>query len=149
MHEQGADQPSAPGSGVTLAPGVSVPGDAVRFAFSRSGGPGGQNVNKVATKAELRIALGVLSISPSARHRLIALAGRRLTDAGDLVIVSESERSQGRNRDECLSKLRDLLVRAMAEPKVRRRTRPTKGSKERRLREKKARGEIKKRRQGG
>lgn len=139
-----------PGAGtLDLAPGVRVPGAAVTVAFSRSGGPGGQNVNKVSTKAELRIRLDEIPISHRARARLAGLAGRRLTDAGELLLVCESERSQSRNRAECFEKLRDLLVQAMAEPKVRRKTRPTRGSVERRIREKKSRSDIKRGRGGG
>jgi ribosome-associated protein len=149
--------------GQALAPGVVVPSGAVRWAFSRSAGPGGQNVNKLATKAELRIAIEDLPISGRAKGRLRAAAGRRVIGAetvvdedgrsrergGELVLTSESQRSQGRNKDECLEKLRELLVGAMAEPKVRRKTKPSKSSKARRLEGKKRRGEIKRGRAGG
>lgn len=121
----------------------------VQFSYSRSSGPGGQNVNKLSTKAELRLRIADLPISHRARERLAGLAGRRLTEAGELIIVSETERSQSANREECLTKLRALLVQAMHEPKVRRKTRPSKGSKERRLREKKSRSEIKRGRTKG
>ncbi len=126
-----------------LAPGVRAPAGILRFAYSRSGGPGGQNVNKVSSKAELRVALSDLPISDRARHRLADAAGRRVTDEGVLLLVSEVHRSQSRNKTECLEKLRDLLVAAMAEPKHRRKTKPTRGSKERRLTEKKVRGDVK------
>ena len=142
-----------PTGGVSIAPGVRVPEGMLRFSFARSGGPGGQNVNKVATKAELRIAVEDLPISGRAKRRLRGLAGRRIVGAaadaagfesgGDLVLDSESHRSQSQNKAECLEKLRELLVAAMAEPKVRRKTRPTRGSKERRIEAKKQRGEIK------
>jgi len=147
--------------GVEVAPGVVVPASALRLSYVRSSGPGGQNVNKVATKAELRVSLADLPISERARRRLATLAGSRLVggddaaggdavgaDGGEVLIVSQSERSQARNRAECMDKLRDLIVRAMAEPKIRRKTRPTRGSIERRLEAKKARSEIKRRRQG-
>ena len=148
-------EPGAPAEGVEIAPGVAVPAAALRFSFARSSGPGGQNVNKLATKAELRVSLADLPLPDRARRRLATLAGSRLVgddaaqpEAGEVLIVSQSERSQARNRAECLEKLRDLLVRAMAEPKVRRKTRPSRGSVERRLEAKKSRGEIKRRRQG-
>ncbi len=134
---------------VEIAPGIGVASAALRFAFSRSSGPGGQNVNKVSTKAELRVALVDLppGVSWQARERLTKLAGWRLLEQGErgpeLLVVSDSERSQARNRAACLQRLRELLVAAMAEPKVRRKTRPTKGSRERRLESKKRRGEIK------
>lgn len=156
---------AGPVGGVQLAPGITVPAAALRFSFARSSGPGGQNVNKLATKAELRVALADLPLSDRARRRLTGLAGKRLVGeaaaesggeaggagaaAGEVVIVSQSERSQARNRAECMEKLRELLVRAMAEPKVRRKTRPTRGSVERRLEAKKTRSDVKKRRQRG
>jgi ribosome-associated protein len=142
--------PNLPPSGaIELAPGVRVPEAMVRFAYSRSSGPGGQNVNKLSTKAELRIAIGELPISARAKERLAGLAGRRMTDAGEVLIVSETERSQSANKAECLAKLRALLIEAMHVPKVRRKTKPSRGSKERRLSEKKSRGNIKRGRSGG
>lgn len=137
-------EPEASDAGLLeLAPGVRASAGILRFAFSRSGGPGGQNVNKLSTKAELRVALPDLPISDRARHRLATAAGRRITDEGVLVLVSEVHRSQSRNKTECLDKLRELLVASMAEPKHRRKTKPTRGSKERRLTEKKVRGDVK------
>ncbi len=136
------------GGPVRLAPGVEVPADALRWSFARSGGPGGQNVNKVNTKAELRVALGALGLRERAALRLKAALGKRLTDEGDVLIVSQSERSQSANKDECLERLRELVLAAMVEPKIRRATRPTRGSKERRLKEKKSRGQIKRGRRG-
>lgn len=148
----------APGGGVMLAPGLTVPEAVLRWQYSRSGGPGGQNVNKVSTRAELRLAVEDLPISGRALGRLRELAGRRIVGTetaveestglvrergGDLVIVSESERSQSGNRSECLRRVRELLVRAMAEPKVRRKTRPSRASRERRLESKSRRSEIK------
>lgn len=143
--------------GAEIAPGVRVPEHLLRFSFARSGGPGGQNVNKLETKAELRIGLDDLPISGRAKARLRDMAGDRVLGVetfidelgktrhrgGELMIVSQEHRSQSQNKGECLKKLRDLLVRAIPEPKVRRKTKPSKGSKERRLNEKKVRGEIK------
>ena len=134
---------------LVLAPGVSVPRDRVRIEFSRSSGPGGQNVNKLSTRCQLRIAVDDIPIHPDARLRLAALAGHQITASNDLLIDCESERSQSRNRDECFAKLRDLIVRAMVRPKPRRKTKPTRGSVERRLGEKNRRSEIKKGREGG
>lgn len=126
--------------GVEIAPGVAVPSDTLRFSFAQSGGPGGQNVNKRATKAELRLRLDDLPIPGDARERLADLAGRRLTEAGELVITSEEYRSQARNRAACLERLREMIVRALVRPRRRRPTRPTRGSVERRLTEKKQTG---------
>lgn len=137
---------STPGSGdgfLTLAPGVVVPRDAVTLSYTASRGPGGQNVNKRATQAELRVAMAAIPLDPGARARLAALLGRRLTAAGDILITSAEHRSQAQNRGECLERLRELLVRAMARPKPRRRTRPSRGSVERRLEAKRTRADIK------
>jgi ribosome-associated protein len=136
--------------GIELAPRVRVPASALRIQFARSGGPGGQNVNKVNTKAELWIALADLAphLTDRAMMRLEQLAGRRLTKEGELHFTSETHRSQERNRLENLERLRELLVRAMVEPKVRRKSKPSKAAKQRRLDQKKRRGVIKARRQG-
>src|SRR4051812_37463595 len=128
----------APGS-VTLAPGVYIDAGMLAFSFASSSGPGGQNVNKKATKAELRVPLYFLPIPEDARHRLAVLAGQRLTASGELVITSDEHRSQNRNKAECLARLRKLVVRAMVVPRPRRPTRPSRGSVERRLQSKKTR----------
>jgi ribosome-associated protein len=143
------DDPARPPSGVEVAPGVMVPDEALRFSFVQSGGPGGQNVNKRATKAELRIRLADLPLEPDAIERLAESAGRRLTEGGELLITSEEHRSQARNRAECLDRLRELVVRAQVRPRRRRRTRPTRGSVERRIKEKKQTGERKRTRRSG
>src|SRR5437868_6903608 len=96
-----------PPNSIAIAPGVLIPHSAVTFSFSRSSGPGGQNVNKVSTRAELRVRLDDLPISAGARERLAALAGFRLTDAGELVIAADEHRSQSRNKAEALARLRD------------------------------------------
>ncbi len=136
-------------AGVRLAPGVHVPESSLRFSFASSAGPGGQNVNKKATKAHLRIAVADLPLRPEALDRLRGLAGAALIDADELLIASDEHRSQGRNKDECLDRLRALIARALVRPKVRRPTKPSKGSKLRRLSEKKSRGAIKRSRQSG
>jgi ribosome-associated protein len=138
----------APLGGIEIAPGVRVGGDVLRLSYSRSAGPGGQNVNKLSTKAELRVWLRELPIPHRALARLRAFAGSRVTDAGELLLVAQSERSQTRNREICLEKLRELVVRAMVEPKVRRKTKPSRGSVERRIREKKSRSQVKRDRRG-
>ena len=132
-----------------LAPGVVVPASAVEFSFVASGGPGGQNVNKRATKAELRVRLTDLPIPGDARARLEELAGRRVSESGEIVIAADEYRSQGRNRAACLERLRELIVRAMVRPKRRRATRPSRGSVERRLEGKRTRSAVKRGRAGG
>jgi ribosome-associated protein len=137
-NDQPVDVPSA--NSIPLAPGVFVPESALTYSFSRSSGPGGQNVNKLSTKAELRLSLAELPIPADAKHRLADLAGARLTDAGELIIVADEHRSQSRNKSEALARLRELIVRALVRPKKRRPTRPSKGSVERRIEAKKREG---------
>jgi ribosome-associated protein len=102
-----------------------------------------------ATKAELRVRLADLPIHGEARARLAEQASHLVTADGELVIVADENRSQARNKDACLDRLRALVVRAMVRPKPRRKTRPSRGSVERRLTEKKVVGERKRRRRGG
>ncbi len=129
--------------GVEVAPGLVVPDQALTFTFITSAGPGGQNVNKRATRCVLRVTLADLPIPPDARDRLRAAAGHLITDAGELVLSGGRHRSQERNRADCLDRLRELLLAALARPKLRRKTRPSRASKERRLAAKKHRGQIK------
>lgn len=129
--------------GIEIAPGLRIAEDVLRFSYSSSSGPGGQNVNKRATKAELRVALAAIPVPARAVERLARLAARRLNDEGDIVITSDEHRSQGQNRSECLERLRELIVAALAEPKIRRKTRPSRGSVERRLADKSRRSERK------
>lgn len=142
-------EPPAAGGAIELAPGVSVAEGVLVFSYTTSRGPGGQNVNKKATRAALRVRLADLPIPHDARDRLAGLLGRRLTDEGVAVISGGEHRSQGQNRAECLERLRDLLVRSLARPKVRRRTRPSRGAVARRLESKKKRGDLKRSRTGG
>jgi len=131
--------------GIELGPKVWTDREQLRFGFSRSSGPGGQNVNKVNTKTELRVSLAALhGISDRAVVRLRNLAGRRLTAEGDLLLSADAERTQESNRRACLEKLRGLIAEALIEPKVRKKSKPSKGSKKRRLESKKRQGEKKK-----
>jgi ribosome-associated protein len=104
------------------------------WSFVRASGPGGQNVNKVATAAQLRFDLaGTESLEPAVKQRLRALAGRRVSEDGSLIIIARNQRTQEGNRREALERLTDLVRRALVPPKVRRATRPTRASRERRL----------------
>ena len=130
--------------GIELAPGVSVPADALRMQFSRSSGPGGQNVNKLATKAELWLPFDAIrGLSPGAIERLRALAGRRVTSKGEIHLVSESERGQEGNKWATLQRLRQMIVQAKVEPKVRKKRKVSRASKAKRLEAKKRRADIK------
>jgi len=127
-----------------VAPGVYLPDSELDFTFSRSSGPGGQNVNKLNSKAMLRVPFEALEdqLHPAAIRRLARLAGSQATEDA-LVITSDEHRSQRANRNACLDKLRDLIVRARHRPKRRKPTRPTRASVRRRLNTKRERGEKK------
>jgi ribosome-associated protein len=131
--------------GIELASGVWTDKEQLRFGFSRSSGPGGQNVNKVNTKTELRVNLAALhGISDRALARLRNIAGRKLLPDGDLLLSADTERTQESNRRACLDKLRTLLEQALVEPKIRKKSKPSKAAKKRRLDTKKRQGEKKK-----
>ena len=112
--------------------------------FVRSSGPGGQNVNKVSTAVQLRFdAANSPSLPERVRAKLLRLAGTRATTNGVIVITAERHRSQSRNRADAIERLTELILEAARPVKVRRATKPTRGSKERRLEEKKRRGNVK------
>jgi ribosome-associated protein len=136
-------------AGLELAPGVRAPLGAVRFQYARSGGPGGQNVNKLNTKAELWVPVAALQgLTGRAAARLRLAAGKRLTQADEIHLSAESERSQEGNRQAVLQRLREMIVHAQREPKVRKRTKPSRAARQRRLDAKRHRSEIKAGRRG-
>jgi ribosome-associated protein len=157
-----------------ICPSLTIPADLLHFTFARSSGPGGQNVNKLATRAQLRVPLAALAtlVSPTPRppvpassetpafrrsaeardrslppssfaHRLAQFAGSHLTPSGDILITADESRSQRQNRQACLDRLHELLLRALHKPRPRRPTRPSKGSRQRRLSAKRLRGQAK------
>ena len=131
-----------------VRPGVEIPDSDLEVAFIRSAGPGGQNVNKVASAVQLRFLMARNStLRDDVKSRLRALAGQRMTDADELLIVARSHRSQEQNRREAEERLCDLVRRALIAPKKRHATKPTRASKERRL-DGKARSQKNKRLRG-
>ncbi len=123
---------------------LAIPMDELRWDYVRSGGPGGQNVNKVNSKVLLRWNPGSSpSLPEPLRARLLTQLASRLTGDGDLLITSQATRDQGRNVEDCLDKLRVLILKAARPPKTRRPTRPTLGSKLRRVEDKSRRSDVK------
>lgn len=132
-----------------LRPGLVVPGAELRIEAVRSGGPGGQNVNKVASKIVLRFApLASKAFDDAQRARLEERLAGRLNAEGELVLHASTQRERLRNLEEARARLAGILLGALARPKKRVATRPTRGSKRRRLDGKRRRGEVKRARRG-
>lgn len=122
--------------------------DEFQITFARSGGPGGQNVNKRETKAILRWPVTASSnLRDDVRERFMNAYGRRITAEGELVLTSQRYRDQARNIEDCLEKLREMIAAAAVRPKPRKATKPTRASKERRMQSKRERTQKKQQRQ--
>lgn len=126
-------------SDIRITTQIVIPRSEIRFSFVRSSGPGGQNVNKVASKAVMRWpASSSIAIPDDVRVRLLVSCARRINDRGELVLTSQRYRDQAKNIDDCLEKLHDLIAAAAVAPKKRKRTKVSKAAKERRLKQKRA-----------
>ncbi len=134
---------------LVITPLLVIPDEDLEWKFIRASGPGGQNVNKVSSAVQLRFLLAANATLPAAvKQRLRRSAGQKALDDGSILIAARSERSQEQNRREALDRLEALIRAALVEPKIRRKTRPTLASKERRIDAKKKRGSTKRHRQG-
>ena len=132
---------------VQVAPGLAIPEDELDERFILAGGPGGQNVNKVATAVQLRFDVaGSPALPPEVRQRLLRIAGARVTADGVLVMTARRYRTREANRRDARARLAALVARALAAPRPRHATRPTRGARERRLQDKARRGAVKRQR---
>ena len=121
---------------IEITPNLAIDERDVTVEFIRATGPGGQNVNKVATAVQLRFDVTHTNFPPGVKQRLTKLAGRRLTDDGILIIEARRYREQERNRQDAMDRLIDLLRKATEKPKTRRKTKPSAAAREKRLKSK-------------
>ena len=126
-----------------ITPSFSIDERELHFDFIRSAGPGGQNVNKVATAVQLRFDVRASALPEEAKERLLALAGHRATAEGELLIEARRYRAQEQNREDATQRFVELVRKALLPPKPRKKTRPTVASKAKRLEQKKRKGEVK------
>ena len=126
---------------------VTIPASELQFIASRSSGPGGQHVNKTDSRIQVRWNIPTTSaLSDFLKRRVMMALSTRLTDDGDLLLASDSNRSQRRNRDDVIQRLAALVREALVPPKPRRKTKPTRASRQRRLDDKKRRSDVKRQR---
>ena len=130
-----------------ITPSLQIDERELQIDFTRASGPGGQNVNKVATAVQLRFDVSTSSLPKEVQKRLIHLAGNRITSEGILLIEAKRYRTQEQNREDAIQRFIELVRKALIEPKARKQTKPSRASQEERLKEKKRRAEIKKIRQ--
>ena len=132
---------------IQITPSFAIDESELQFAFVRASGPGGQNVNKVASAVQLRFDINRSNLPEDVKERLKRIAGNKITSESELLIEAKRFRTQEQNREDALNRFVDLVGRALKKPKPRTKTKPTVASKEKRLKEKKQRGDIKKMRQ--
>jgi ribosome-associated protein len=132
---------------IEITPSLQIDERELQIDFVRASGPGGQNVNKVATAAQLRFDVRGSALPEEVRARLTKIAGKRMTTEGVLVIEAKRFRTQEQNRTDAIQRFVELVRKSLVQPKTRRKTKPSAASKEARLKEKKRKGEIKKLRQ--
>jgi ribosome-associated protein len=132
---------------IEITPSLQIDERDLQIDFIRASGPGGQNVNKVATAVQLRFDVGASTLPEEVKARLVHLAGKRMTSEGILLIEAKRFRTQEQNREDAIRRFVEWVQKSLVAPKARKKTRPTPASKEVRLKEKKRKGEIKKLRQ--
>ena len=132
---------------IEITPSLQIDERELQIDFTRASGPGGQNVNKVATSVQLRFDVYASSLPSDVKSRLIHLAGKRISSEGVLLIEAKRFRTQDQNREDAIQRFVEFVRRALVKPKERKKTKPTQAAKEERLKEKRRRAEIKKMRQ--
>jgi len=130
-----------------ITPSFFIDERELQFEYIRASGPGGQNVNKVATAVQLRFDIRASILPEDTKARLILLAGHRVIGESELLIEAKRFRTQEQNREDAIQRFVELVRKALVKPKARRKTKPSRASKEKRLKAKKVKGEIKRNRQ--
>ena len=128
---------------IQITPTFNIDERELQLDFVRASGPGGQNVNKVATAVQLRFDVAHSTLPEEAKTRLMQLAGKRMSSEGILLLEAKRFRTQEQNREDAIKRFVELVRKSLEKPKARKKTKPTKASKETRLKEKKRKGDIK------